>query len=78
MATNKQESFGEKVTEFFTQHKDDWEYEKDGGDSRVPEEKRQGDPRKEARLHAISLGEGDPYPEDGPLEEDSTPEHHSP
>lgn len=67
MATNKQESFGEKVVEFFTQHKDDWEYEKAEGDSRVPLEKRQGNPRAEARAHALSLGEDDPYPEDGPL-----------
>lgn len=67
MGTNNKESFGEKVTEFFTQHKDDHQYEKDGGDSRVPEEARLGDPRQEARAYAHANGESDPYPEDGPL-----------
>lgn len=68
MATNHRESFGEKVAEFFTQHKDDREYEKEGGDGRVPEEDRQGNPRREARVYALSVGEADPYPEDGQLE----------
>lgn len=69
MGTNKTEGFGEKVTEFFTQHKDDYEYEKAGGDGRVPEEARKGDPRGEARQHAQEHGESDPYPEDGSSDE---------
>lgn len=69
MGTNSTESFGEKITEFFTQHKDDYQYEKDGGDSRVPEGDRHGDPRREARLYARQHNEADPYPEDGPLDE---------
>lgn len=68
MATNNKESAWEKTVEFFTQHKDDRTYEKEGGDGRVPVEKRQGNPRREARVYALSIGEDDPYPEDGPLE----------
>lgn len=68
MATNNKEGWGEKIGEFFTQHKDDRKYEGAGGDARVPEEKRQGNPRQEARAYAISIGEDDPYPEDGPLD----------
>ena len=70
MATNNKESGWEKTVEFFTQHKDDRAYEKAGGDGRVPVEKRQGEPRREARVYALSIGEGDPYPEDGPLQVD--------
>lgn len=68
MATNNKETFGQKAVEFFTQHKDDRAYEAEGGDDRVPEEKRQGNPRHEARVYALSVGEDDPYPEDGPLD----------
>lgn len=68
MGTNKTEGFGEKVVEFFTQHKDDRAYEAEGGDDRVPKEDRKGNPRLEARLYALSVGEQDPYPEDGPIE----------
>lgn len=68
MVTNNKENFGQKFTEFFTQHKDDRAYEAEGGDDRVPVEKRQGNPRLEARVYALSVGEQDPYPEDGPLD----------
>lgn len=71
MATNKTESLFEKITEFFTQHKHDYEYEKNGGDSRVPKKDRHGDPHREARLYARAHDEEDPYPEDGPLDEGS-------
>lgn len=68
MGTNNTEGFGEKIVEFFTQHKDDRDYEAEGGDDRVPEEDRQGNPRHEARVYALNAGEEDPYPEDGPLD----------
>lgn len=68
MATNNKESFGEKVTEWFTQSPEDRAYEEKGGDGRVPQEDRQGNPRAEARHFAYVNGEEDPYPEDGPLE----------
>lgn len=68
MGTNRTESFREKITEFFTQHKGDYNYEKDGGDSRVPKKDRKGNPRHEARVYARDHGEADPYPEDGDLD----------
>jgi len=69
MATNNTESWGEKAVEYFTQTKEDREYEKAGGDDRVPEAERRGNPRKEARQYAQAHGEDDPYPEDGPLDD---------
>lgn len=62
MAVNEKEGFGEKVKEFFTQNPDDHEYEKAGGDSRVPKEQRKGDPKREANSYAVSHGEEPPYP----------------
>lgn len=67
MTTNNKESRLYKVWEWFTQHRDDRAYEKDGGDDRVPKEDRKGKPRQEAREYAQTHGEDDPYPEDGPL-----------
>lgn len=70
MATNNTEGWGQKVFEYFTQTKEDRQYEKEGGDDRVPEAERKGNPRREARVYAKQHGEADPYPEDGPLEEE--------
>lgn len=71
MSTNNKESTFEKVTEFFTQSPEDRAYEKAGGDGRVPQADRQGNPRQEARHFARVNGEEDPYPEDGDLPADS-------
>lgn len=69
MATNNKESLGEKVGEWFTQSKEDYEYEQEGGDARVPAEFRVGvSPRQAASIYAVAHGESDPYPEDRNLE----------
>lgn len=67
MAVNGREKPGEKVIEFFTQSPEDRAYEKAGGDARVPQEKRAGDPHGEARRFALVNGEEDPYPDEAPL-----------
>lgn len=63
MATNENEGLGEKVKEFFTQTPEDRSYEDAGGDSRVPEAERHGDPTGEANAYAAANGEDLPYPE---------------
>ena len=63
MAVNKNESIGDKVVDFFTQKPEDHEYEKAGGDDRVPMHERTDDPKADANRFARAAGEEIPYPD---------------
>lgn len=62
MAAGDKESVFEKVGEFFTQKPEDHDYEKAGGDAKVPAEKRTNDPLADANEHASAEGKNLPYP----------------
>lgn len=62
MAAGDKEGIFEKVGEFFTQKPEDHDYEKAGGDAKVPDEKRTNDPLADANEYAVSVGKALPYP----------------
>lgn len=62
MGANNNEGVGEKIAEFFTQKPSDHKYEKAGGDARVPEHERTGDPKADANDFAKKAGEQVPHP----------------
>lgn len=63
MGVNEDEGFGKKVKDFFTQKPEDHDYQKKGGDDRVPEGERTDDPQADANRYAVAHGEELPYPE---------------
>lgn len=62
MATEEKEGVLEKAVEFFTQKPADHEYEKSGGDAKVPAEKRTNDPLADANEFAAAQGDDLPWP----------------
>lgn len=62
MAVNENEGLGDKIVDFFTQKPEDHEYEKEGGDDRVPHHERTDDPKADANRFAQAAGEPLPYP----------------
>lgn len=62
MPANPRESHWHRIRDFLVQKPEDHEYENNGGDDRIPEEKRTDDPLADSNDYAKELGEEVPWP----------------